>query len=85
MLICIHHFDLGVIALVAVVLVMFVILIRRGHFQPVQRGISTARTIVVQKTREKLYGEAAGSRRRRQNAYVYDVRFLFTLFQIRFP
>lgn len=49
-----NHCFSGVIAIVAIVVVIFVILIRRGHLQPVQRGIMRAGTIVARKTRQSL-------------------------------
>ena len=42
--------------MVALVVGIFVILIRRGHFQPVRRGLNRARTVVTRQARRTFYG-----------------------------
>lgn len=46
----------GLFALVALGLVVFVVLLRRGHFQPVRRGLTRAKTVVTRRARETFYG-----------------------------
>ena len=47
----------------------FIILIRRGHFQPVRRGLNRARTVVAKRARRTFY---SGSSEAHSN-YAYDV------------
>lgn len=58
----------GVIVLVALAIGVFVVLIRRGHFQPVQRGINRAKTVVARKARRTFYGGPSEA----HTNYAYD-------------
>ena len=58
--------------MVALGIGVFVVLVRRGHFQPVQRGITRAKTVVARRARRTFYG---GSSEAHSN-YAYDVRFM---------
>ena len=59
--------------LVAVVIAIFIILIRRGHFQPVRRRAARAKSAIVRKTRQTFYGKPSHTR---NNIYTYNVSIL---------
>ena len=63
----------GVIVLVGVVIAIFIVLIRRGHFQPVRRRAARAKSAIVRKTRQTFYGKPSHTR---NNVYTYDVSIL---------
>lgn len=54
---CLYPFCiLGVIVLVGLALAVFIILMRRGYFQPVRQGLHRAKTVVTRKARQTFYG-----------------------------
>ena len=63
--------------LVAVVIVIFIVLIRLGHFQPVRRRAARAKSAIVRKTRQTFYGKPSHAR---NNVCTYDVSILAKYF-----